>query len=151
MASCTNTTVRFQLRRATESEWISANPVLLLGEPAYSTDKIQLKIGDGFTNWSALPYINVAGLSGGAGQVGVPTNMATTAYLTPQQKDGTIIKIIATPITLTAGKQVMFTIPMPDSSAANKGLFANSPYYVVSYDGNTSLVVSLTQTPLVRY
>lgn len=47
-----------QLRRATESEWYEANPVLRLGEPAYSTDVNKLKIGDGNTDWINLPYIS---------------------------------------------------------------------------------------------
>ena len=36
-----------QLRRATEPEWIEKDPILRLGEPAYSTDINKLKIGDG--------------------------------------------------------------------------------------------------------
>ena len=47
-----------QLRRATESEWYEANPVLRLGEPAYSTDVNKLKIGDGNTDWVNLSYIS---------------------------------------------------------------------------------------------
>lgn len=46
-----------QLRRATEQEWINHDPVLRLGEPAYSTDVYRLKIGDGHTKWSLLPYL----------------------------------------------------------------------------------------------
>lgn len=46
-----------QLRRAKESEWIQKNPVLRLGEPAYSTDVNKLKIGDGIRLWSEIPYL----------------------------------------------------------------------------------------------
>lgn len=46
-----------QLRRAKESEWIEANPILHLGEPAVSTDKNKIKIGDGKSHWSELEYI----------------------------------------------------------------------------------------------
>ena len=46
----------FQLRRATEAEWINHNPVLRLGEPALSTDKNKIKYGDGKTVWSKLDY-----------------------------------------------------------------------------------------------
>ena len=46
-----------QLRRATESQWIEKNPILREGEPAFSIDKMMLKIGDGSTHWSDLPYI----------------------------------------------------------------------------------------------
>ena len=46
-----------QLRRAKESEWIQKNPILRLGEPAYSTDVNKLKIGDGIHLWSEIPYL----------------------------------------------------------------------------------------------
>ena len=36
-----------QLRRGTQSEWQSANPVLSIGEVAVSIDVNKLKIGDG--------------------------------------------------------------------------------------------------------
>ena len=53
-----------QLRRATEQEWINHDPVLRLGEPAYSTDVHKLKVGNGQTKWSLLPYL----FSGDAGE-----------------------------------------------------------------------------------
>ena len=46
-----------QLRRAKEPEWIEKNPVLRLGEPAYSTDVNKLKIGDGIHPWSEIEYL----------------------------------------------------------------------------------------------
>ena len=50
-----------QLRRATEQEWINYNPILRLGEPAFSTDVCKMKVGDGVTHWMELPYL----ISGG--------------------------------------------------------------------------------------
>ena len=44
----------------TESEWSSSNPVLLLGEKAYTKDGINnghYKIGNGTSTWMSLPYI----------------------------------------------------------------------------------------------
>lgn len=46
-----------QLRRATEAEWINVNPILRLGEPAFSTDVRKLKIGTGTAHWSEIPYL----------------------------------------------------------------------------------------------
>lgn len=46
-----------QLRRAKEPEWIEKNPILRLGEPAYSTDVNRLKIGDGIHPWSEIEYL----------------------------------------------------------------------------------------------
>lgn len=49
------------LRRASLSEWKKTNPVLALGEPAVVTDAKDaihiLKIGDGKTEWSRLPFV----------------------------------------------------------------------------------------------
>ena len=58
-----------QLRRATEAEWIEKNPILRLGEPAYSYDVNKLKIGDGVNVWDDLEYIttDVGGYKAGNG------------------------------------------------------------------------------------
>ena len=50
-------TVRIQLRRDSEANWIAANPVLFEGEAAVSLDKNEVKIGDGVKPWSALQYL----------------------------------------------------------------------------------------------
>lgn len=50
-------TVRIQLRRDTEANWIAANPILAEGEAAFSLDKNQVKIGDGTKIWSSLEYL----------------------------------------------------------------------------------------------
>ena len=47
-----------QLRRAKESEWIAKDPILRLGEPAYSTDVNKMKMGDGIHRWSELEYLS---------------------------------------------------------------------------------------------
>lgn len=47
-----------QLRRATEPEWFQKDPVLRLGEPAYSTDVNKLKVGNGIDHWTVLEYLN---------------------------------------------------------------------------------------------
>ena len=47
-----------QFRRATEAEWIQYNPILRAGEPALSTDKMKVKVGDGITDWINLDYID---------------------------------------------------------------------------------------------
>ena len=53
---------RILLRRDNLINWNYNEPVLLSGEAGYVTDTGRLKIGDGQSNWSALPYLNV-GLS----------------------------------------------------------------------------------------
>lgn len=46
-----------RLRRDTAVKWTSKNPVLRPGEPALEIDTGKLKVGNGFSNWSELPYI----------------------------------------------------------------------------------------------
>jgi len=47
-----------QIRRDTQANWTSNDPVLAVGELAYSTDQFKLKVGNGSSNWSQLDYIN---------------------------------------------------------------------------------------------
>ena len=49
---------QIRIRRDTAANFTSANPTLALGEIAYETDTRNLKVGDGATAWTALPYIN---------------------------------------------------------------------------------------------
>lgn len=48
----------YQLKRGTAQRWIDVNPILRQGEPGFEYDTGRLKIGDGFTPWLALKYIN---------------------------------------------------------------------------------------------
>ena len=49
----------FKLRRATEAEWNTKDPVLALGEPGFAYDVYGLKIGNGETPWLELEYIGI--------------------------------------------------------------------------------------------
>jgi hypothetical protein len=135
--SCTTTTSRFQLRRGTESQWAGANPRLLLGEPAYSTDTNQIKIGDGINLWSSLPYINIAGLPGG---VGTPTTLqAATTITTATTKTGSQITLSSIPSGLAVGNAVTFN-PIPFTSGGGGILALGTPYYVLSINAGASLI-----------
>ena len=46
-----------QVRRDNKINWETVNPVLAPGEPGYSLDTHELKIGDGGTPWVGLPTI----------------------------------------------------------------------------------------------
>ena len=48
--------VRVYQRRATATEWASANPILAEGEIALEKDTDSFKIGDGSTRWNDLSY-----------------------------------------------------------------------------------------------
>ena len=49
-------TVLIQNRRGTSTEWSAGNPILAAGEIGYETDSGKTKIGNGASQWSALPY-----------------------------------------------------------------------------------------------
>lgn len=64
---------QFQARSDTAANWTSANPTLKLGEPGFESDTNKLKIGDGSTAWTTLPYVTGGGGGGGAtGPTGMP-------------------------------------------------------------------------------
>jgi hypothetical protein len=48
-----------QIRRDTQANWTTNDPVLASGEIAFSTDQNKIKIGNGSSLWSDLNYINV--------------------------------------------------------------------------------------------
>lgn len=50
----------YQFKRGTAQRWKDVNPILKQGEPGFEFDTGKLKIGDGFTPWLALKYINYA-------------------------------------------------------------------------------------------
>ena len=52
-----------QLRRGSESEFFSSDPILASGEPAFTIDTNILKIGDGINTWSNLAPIGSGTLS----------------------------------------------------------------------------------------
>ena len=58
--ACPPTKVKFQFRRALESEWNFKNPVLNPGEPGYAINTHVLKIGDGIKHWRDLPALTKA-------------------------------------------------------------------------------------------
>tara|TARA_A200000159_G_scaffold43888_2_gene40283 strand:+ start:2945 stop:3187 length:243 start_codon:yes stop_codon:yes gene_type:complete len=55
---------RIQLRRDTTLNWESINPSLRQGEVGVElgTSENRLKVGDGFTNWNDLGYVEESGL-----------------------------------------------------------------------------------------
>jgi hypothetical protein len=60
---------RILLRRDTTANWESVNPILALGEPGYDRTLGKLKIGNGVSVWTALPFL--VGDGGGGGTSGV--------------------------------------------------------------------------------
>ena len=67
-----------QPRRGTSDQWVSADPILAVGEMGYETDTRKFKYGDGLTNWQNLPYGISAANLGDASSVGVSLLTALT-------------------------------------------------------------------------
>jgi hypothetical protein len=59
--------VQIQLRRGTEAEWTTADPILAEGEFGFETDTGLFKLGDGSTSWVTLDYAGGGGGSEGGG------------------------------------------------------------------------------------
>jgi hypothetical protein len=47
---------RILVRRGTAAEWTAVNPILASGEFGYETDTGKFRVGNGSSNWAALPY-----------------------------------------------------------------------------------------------
>lgn len=57
---------RIQCKIDTAENWKTNNPVLLVGELGIESDTKLIKVGDGTTSWTSLPYLQYLPLSGGA-------------------------------------------------------------------------------------
>ena len=72
---------QIQVRRDTEANWISVDPVLRDGEVAYSKDVKNLKIGDGASHWSELNYLATGGEGGGIDEQELERYLQDNGYL----------------------------------------------------------------------
>jgi len=94
---------RFKLRRASAAQWTASNEVLLDGEPgieqAAGVAPDKLKIGDGVTAWSALPYS--------------PSDAVGGAVDSVSAADGTIV------VAGTAADPTLAVGAVPQTSVAN--------------------------------
>jgi VCBS repeat-containing protein len=48
---------RIRIRRDSAANWVTYNPILATGEAGYETTTNRLKIGNGTSTWSSLPYL----------------------------------------------------------------------------------------------
>lgn len=112
--------VKIKQRYDTEANWTIANPILLEGELAISSDKNGMyKTGDGSSTWSQLPYNNA--------------NSANTATKATQDSAGqqintTYIKglsVSGTTVTYTKGDGSTGTIKTQDTIYSTATTSAN--------------------------
>ena len=101
--------IKLQVRRDTQANWLSADPILLNGELGIVTDQAQLKVGDGVTKFSLLPSYNLNSSS-----VAESANKLTTARTINITGD-------ATGSTQFDGSQnVTITLDVANSATADK-------------------------------
>jgi hypothetical protein len=79
--------VILQLRRGTETEWSTANPVLAQGEMGVETDTLKVKIGNGTTAWNSLSYFT-QGATGPTGPTGPEGPTGPTGPTGPEGPQG---------------------------------------------------------------
>lgn len=60
MATQTLKNVVLQLRTGSATQWAASTRILAVGEPGVETDSGRIKIGDGTSTWSALPWSGAA-------------------------------------------------------------------------------------------
>lgn len=66
------TLARIQMRRDTSAAWATSNPVLGEGEMGLDVTVMRIKVGDGSTPWSGLPFAVLPGEKGDPGAKGDP-------------------------------------------------------------------------------
>ena len=104
---------QIQIRRDTEANWTSTDPILAQGELGYETDTDKLKIGDGSNIWSELLYF-----AGGSGDMVLDTIQSVTGLKT-FDKDKLAMKGTSTGTTVlsTANTSATnYTLAMPTAN-----------------------------------
>lgn len=102
--------LKIQLRRGTATEWTTANPVLMQGEMGVETDTLKVKLGNGTTAWSSLPYFTqgVKGDTGPQGPQGIQGVQGNTGPVGPVGPANSLS--VGTVTTGAAGSDAVVTI-----------------------------------------
>lgn len=118
---------RLKMRGDTAAAWTAANPVLLARELGIETDTRRLKVGDGTTAWTALPYI-----SGSGGATDLSYDAATRLLSSSTGQDVTLP--LAT--TSTAGLSSAADKQLISAMQTRLDSFRNARTFYVEKTGN---------------
>lgn len=84
-----NTVIK--LRRGTQAQWSSADPVLAAGEVGIETDTVSFKFGDGTLAWSELPYAGGSEFTGSVDWINV---LNKPSEFTPEAHTHSISEVV---------------------------------------------------------
>lgn len=88
--------IKIQIRRGTAANWTSTDPTLSEGEVGFETDTGKIKIGNGSTAWTSLPYGAIipsvfTGHTSATTSVHGITDTSNLAYLDSPNFTGTVV------------------------------------------------------------
>jgi hypothetical protein len=124
----------FQVKRANKETWIRVNPVLAPGEPGCELDTHLLKMGDGVTKWSDLPYVGVSTNPG--------EGVDLAEYLRKDEWQKEINEIQKTFLTLNQAEQTFASWEELNNHIATQnspGLVKGSKEIEIAEDGSLSV------------
>ena len=143
---------QIQIRRDTSTNWTANNPTVSEGEVAYETDTRKLKIGDGATAWTTLPYFTGTGgvtdVLGGAGLtasgVGVVTlDIGSGTGITVNADDIAVDMTAFSTTDLSEGTNLYYTDARVAAAVTANAQKLQQFSETVNVVGNTSGAVSL--------
>ena len=117
--------IQLQLRQDSASVWTSNNPTLSIGEVGVESDTLKMKVGNGFTAWTSLAYVNTT--SSLWGTASWANNAITSAFVTASNVNGSVNSAYSGAISATV----------------------TGPYYVDLSTGSTGLQPTFVNTTLV--
>lgn len=122
---------RIQLRRDTATNWTSNNPVLAQGEIGLDLTNTRIKIGNGTSTWTLLPYFNDQGIDAGGGdrlvnganEVVLSATGALSYPNTALQRDTATVTCAgnASTVVYTASGQYQYTVKLLIQVEGNEG------------------------------
>lgn len=81
---------QYQFARGTAAQWAQKDPVLAAGEPGFEIDTGRLKMGNGISKWSLLPYLSKGDI-GPQGVSNIALDVDGVPYYAPGAGDSGVV------------------------------------------------------------